>query len=256
MIPKRISCLFRRLTKSSSRAPIKKKSDPTAALERLEWWSWRATIIILLGIAIEGWNAIHFRAPGETGLEVFTKLAADVLVGLGLAIEAVCILRAIVETRKEKRESDERIAKANERASQAALELERLKTPRVLTTPQALALSQKLLPFSDQAVTVVASPRTFEAASLADQLARMLGMAGTNVRRQDHWATFDPGVTQGIAVCFMPGNEKSERFGRALAESLKAEGFDAESRAADSIGRATPDWVLIVVGEKPMPPAL
>lgn len=71
------------------------------------------------GISIEAWEAIHFWTPGETRFEAVSKLTADLLIGIGLAIEAICILRAIVENRKEKRESDEKIADANERASKA-----------------------------------------------------------------------------------------------------------------------------------------
>ena len=118
MIPKQISCVFRRLTRLWSSAPArKKKSDPTAALEMLEWWSWRATIIILLASVSKLGRPYISELQEKLASRRVSKLTADLLIGIGLAIEAICILRAIVENRKEKRKSDEKIADANERAS-------------------------------------------------------------------------------------------------------------------------------------------
>jgi hypothetical protein len=116
---KKIACLWRRLTKCSSSAPTKSGRSPTTALERLEWWSWLATIVILLGIVTEAWSAIHFwDLPPSIG-ELAATLIADGLIGAGLLIEVICILRAIVWTRREKNESDQQVAEANRRAFEA-----------------------------------------------------------------------------------------------------------------------------------------
>lgn len=118
-MPTPISCLWRRLIHFSSNA---KSNDPTAALESLERWSFGATIVILLGIVLEGWNTLYFWNPTETVGDILSKLIADALIGIGLLVEAICIVRAIFTTRREKQESDEKVSAANERAANAQKE--------------------------------------------------------------------------------------------------------------------------------------
>jgi hypothetical protein len=75
------------------------KNDPTNSLEALEKWSFWATLIIFAGIVLEAWNTIHFQKPDEPLSDTVSKLIADTLIGIGLIIEAICIIRAIFETR-------------------------------------------------------------------------------------------------------------------------------------------------------------
>jgi hypothetical protein len=89
-----------------------KRPTPAAAIERLEWWSWRATRIILAGIFIDAWVVLQFSRPDEHWLEILSKLLANGFIGAGLAIEAICIVRVISETRREKLEADKEVAEA------------------------------------------------------------------------------------------------------------------------------------------------
>lgn len=127
MAHKVISWITRFLSHLSSKiAPIR-NGNPSAALESLERWSAIATLVIFAGIALEFWATIHFQRPDETNWEVAAKLFADFCIGSGLIVEVVCILRAIVEGRREKSESDKKVAEANERAAVALREAEKIK---------------------------------------------------------------------------------------------------------------------------------
>jgi hypothetical protein len=130
----------------SLRAPTNKNPDPITPLERLEWWSWRVTVAIIVGIVVEAGNTIIFWWPGESYWDAGSKLIADALIAGGLAVEAICASRTVVESRNEKAESDEKVAAANERASKADLsriELEAKLQPR-MTDQRQFDLIQSL----------------------------------------------------------------------------------------------------------------
>ncbi|HZK92016.1 MAG TPA: hypothetical protein VFC56_17890 [Stellaceae bacterium] len=134
VMPNPMNWRWRLLSHFSSNTPQSSNNDPSAVLESLEKWSFWATVAILVGIVLEAWDTIHFAKPDDTFADIVAKLIADALIGIGLLVEAICIIRAIFETRREKRESDEKIAEANaraeearERTAQAELKLEELR---------------------------------------------------------------------------------------------------------------------------------
>jgi hypothetical protein len=113
-----------------------KKIDPHQKLESLERWSARATLAILLGIFIEIGSLFWFQ---HDPVERLIGVIANALIGIGLVVEYIAILRAIVASGDANRESDEKIAEANERAAQADLaraELEDKLRPRELNQAQ------------------------------------------------------------------------------------------------------------------------
>jgi len=167
----------------SSNAAAKK--NPTAALESLERWSARAAAIIFVGIALEAWETIHFQKPTESNWEIAAILIADAAVGAGLIIEIVCILRAIVETRREKRESDEKISVADRAAAEAKRETEKIKAIaswRTLTDDERTAIKSSLdtsgEPASLRFVVLANDP---ESLYFAQQLALPFKLAGWHV---------------------------------------------------------------------------
>jgi hypothetical protein len=119
MIPKAVSCLFRRLIRGANGPASGGNNDPAAALNALERWSARATLVILLGIVGEAVSSFTFRRRDESWLETWLDFICDALVGVGLVIEYICILRAIVATEGERRISDEKIAESNRLAREA-----------------------------------------------------------------------------------------------------------------------------------------
>ena len=93
-----------------------RKKDPHQRLESLERWSGHATLLILLGIVVE--IGLLFWFPHEP-TERLGSIIANLLIGIGLAIEYVVILRAVVAGGEAKRDSDEKVANAEARSAEA-----------------------------------------------------------------------------------------------------------------------------------------
>jgi hypothetical protein len=113
-----------------------KKNDPQQKLETLERWSARATLLILLGIVIEIGSLLWF--PHDPA-ERLVAIIANALIGVGLAVEYIVILRAVVASGEAQRLSDEKVAEATARAAEAdraRAELEVKLQPRSLNQEQ------------------------------------------------------------------------------------------------------------------------
>lgn len=124
----RINRLFPRLIRSANGPSLAGHSvsgDAREKLDALELWSGRATLIILAGIVID--VGIIWIWPHESRWETIWALTANVLIGAGLVIEYIVILRAIVASGDVQRDSDEKVAAAVERAAAAERETEWLK---------------------------------------------------------------------------------------------------------------------------------
>jgi hypothetical protein len=111
-----------------------KTKDPHRALKRLERGSANATLWIFLGIVVETGGVIWF---ARNWTEAFIAITGNALIGYGLILEYVLILRAIVASGAADREAALKVAEANSRAAKAnaiaaraVLELEELKKPR------------------------------------------------------------------------------------------------------------------------------
>jgi hypothetical protein len=117
-----------------------RKKDAHQRLEELERWSARATLLIFFGIVVDIATVLY--VPHERA-EIAGSLIANGLIGVGLIVEYIVILRAITASGEAQREADVRVgiaekqaAEANARAAGALLELARLEkkmAPRVIT---------------------------------------------------------------------------------------------------------------------------
>jgi hypothetical protein len=67
------------------------KNDPHQALEALERWSGRATLLIFAGILTEMALVVYFRHEEWLG-----SFVANALIGIGLIAEYIVIVRTIV----------------------------------------------------------------------------------------------------------------------------------------------------------------
>src|SRR5258708_1040291 len=81
-----------------------RKNDPHQRLEELERWSGRATLLIFFGIVVEIATLLYF--PHDSA-ERIVSISANALIGVGLIVEYVVILRAITAGGEAQRESDE-----------------------------------------------------------------------------------------------------------------------------------------------------
>lgn len=134
-----------------------KNNDPHQKLESLERWSARATLLILLGIVIEIGLLLWFP---HNPIEKLVAIIADALIGIGLAVEYIVILRAVVASWEATRLSDEKIAESNrqaaeadQKAQEAILELARFKASRVFD-PNKIAEKMKVFPNVKYSVAV------------------------------------------------------------------------------------------------------
>jgi hypothetical protein len=106
-----------------------KLKDPESAQGSAERWSGHATLVILLGILIEIGVILGY-PHGASDWEKGSAIGADVLIGLGLLAEYVCIRVTILASALIKEESDRKLREALSRAARAEEELIRLRTPR------------------------------------------------------------------------------------------------------------------------------
>lgn len=102
---------------------------PEEVLERTENWSGYATLLILAGIVVEIGLILVY--PHEAGWwERGVLIAANAMIGIGLAIEYRCIRLQIVASDEVRLKSEAKLAEALDRAAQAQRELIAFKTPR------------------------------------------------------------------------------------------------------------------------------
>jgi hypothetical protein len=128
-----------------------RKKDAHQRLEELERWSARATLLIFFGIVADIATVLY--VPHE-GAEIIGSLIANGLIGVGLIIEYVVILRAITAGGEAQREADERVgiaekqaAEANARAAEAELRTETLRSElawRRISAQEAEKISETL----------------------------------------------------------------------------------------------------------------
>lgn len=226
---------------------------PATALERLDWWSWRATIIIFVGIAIEAWGSIHFWSRPPSIPELLTTLTADGLIGGGLLIEAVCIVRAIVWTKAEKQEADKEIAAANERAAAANLETERLRQGlswRLLRPSQKARITERMKQYAGQEFIVITYREI-------DHESFDLGLAIEACLTEAGWRCLGSGILSwretGISVESGegPNSTRIEFAAHDLTESLNEEGLSTKQTIKHPVHNEHNNAVVIVVGRKP-----
>jgi hypothetical protein len=117
-----------------------KIKDPNKALKNFERISADATLWIFFGIVLEiGILILVWFCNGKNGWEIFGSITANALIGYGLIREYVVLLRAMIATGAIKRQSDRKVAEANDRAAKADLarvELEKQLAPRMLNQEQ------------------------------------------------------------------------------------------------------------------------
>jgi hypothetical protein len=151
-------------------------------------------------------------------------------------------------------------AEANDRATQANLQLERLKRPRLLLPNEQNRLVEEMRRFSGQFVGIGAIPGTFEAASFAEQLVRVLLGAGIQARINQQMAANEVGISRGVVARFVTGNPAGEGLAMALCTILMDAGIAAHAvggRLEENVLKnrwkrddAELSAVVVVVGDK------
>jgi hypothetical protein len=240
--------------------------SPSAILEATETWSGRATLLILAGIVLEIGLLFAF-AHAVSIWEKVGLVTANVLIGVGLAIEYKCIRRSMVATAQLQRASDERVAAAEARASEAdqkaaeaQLELARFRAPRLPTPEQLASLTEKLQPFAGTDFDTGLAANDGEQADFLWLLEPAIVAAGWNHRA---WAW--PGiviaqgnrppsgsvaVSGGVSIQVHPTQrERLLPIAHALKSALIEIGI-AATVDTFNIHNNTPEAIHILIGRK------
>jgi hypothetical protein len=244
-------------------------NDPNQTLESLERWSARATLFILFGIIVEIGSI--FLLPHDV-LERIITTVANVLIAIGLIVEYIVILRAIVATGESNRQSDQKVADANARAqeanlkaNEAVLELARFRAPRSLFTEQVYRIADKMKEFSPIEFDASINPGDPEFKLCLSFIEWALRLAGWKQQSWDGTGSENrdllglPAIGLGGSVSnvaiFFTGEKDSRNEGaaRALADALTLEGITSNARTSfknTELGAAKQYPIHIAVGPK------
>lgn len=222
-----------------------------------------------LGLSLDFWNIL---------LQIFVGATAFAALGLFVAQRAVIVLQD--ESEKEAKEALERYkseaaskiseastrgeqakadaSKANARALEAQLALEKFKAPRVLSEEQQASIGEKVSSFVGQRVSIGAIPTTFEHVALAEMISKALHKGGLTPDFNQGAAEVQVGPTKGVVARYVTGNERGKTFAEVLASALRDEGIAAGAVPdmmkylikQEEVNVEGHSWVVIVVGEK------
>lgn len=196
----------------------------------------------------------------EARLRQFDKDLTDARTELGKQQEKAATVETTLAQQKE------RTALAEKAASDAALDLARLKQPRVLKKEQQERIASKASQFSGTEFDVAAS-NTSEPLNLVKQIEESLVAAHW---KEVDWPEMDPNgranslitrpgkpslglaIEHGITIQIeMSDKEHLLGISRISASALSAEGVSAEAQFM-AINQANKRTIHIVVGEKPI----
>jgi hypothetical protein len=116
--------------------------DLERSIGSCERWAWIGGALVIGGVAAEV-SIAAYHPPYDSWMEQWGSALANSLVAIGVALEIIFSQMAGLRQSELRRRSDEiaaeatkRAAEANQKAQEAALELARLTTPRVISPKQ------------------------------------------------------------------------------------------------------------------------
>jgi hypothetical protein len=273
---------LRRITSANGPSALgQRKKDANQRLEELERWSARATLLIFFGIIVD--LAVVLYVPHDRS-EIIGAVIANGLIGLGLIIEYIVILRAIKASGEAQRESNEKVAEANiraaeanQRAQEAILETARLRASaranlvaiqstrtvsEVIAVAQGLAIRgsvseaarsvyiiSKITPFAGKQFDAVVASTDVELEVFLLYLTQALKAAGwIEVNRSgDDAIPYGAGAKAALVKIDVDANKLSELWeaAEALASALKDEGIEALASSMPDTSNADAIHILI-----------
>ncbi len=253
---------FRRLIGYAS-GPGHRNNDPNERLDELERWSARATLWILFGILAE---IVLIWVPLPNIWQKVGETSANALIGIGLIVEYFVIGRAIIATGKAKQLSDQQVAEANARAEEAnqkaqeaALELARLTTPRVISEEQKQAIIEAISPFTGTPFILLMQPEP-EPMALMEQVSDLLVVAGWDWLSSPQMIAFmrpgkpNVGMITGIGIRIQLDSSKKadwEQPTLTLANALAVAGLEDVAAQESDDGSVPPTAIHVRIGRKP-----
>lgn len=211
--------------------------------------------VLILGLVLELINAIIWYKGRETVAEMIAVL---LIVG-GVWGELFFGHRARSEGDKQLAQYEARTAEANAKALEAQAELEKFRTPRMLSPEQCARINEKMKEFAGQEFCGAIAIGASDGALLWRLIANTLRTANW-VLVSHPGATGDPPHTSpittgtGVMVMFaLSGPKVGELIPRAkaLAEAIAAEGIVAAFAPARGAVERMPNAIRIEIGAKP-----
>ena len=239
-------------------------SDGLKKLEsRYEAYALRSGAIVILGLFVEVVLAVEF-SHGETFLEIWSPVVADILVALGVFGEIFFARKAKSISEKLQRESDDRVAKATERAAdankladEARLETERLKAQfawRLISPIQEQILRHSLEKLKGSSVHILVFMQDAEANNFALDIRSIFKLSGWRVSLT--FAGFTGNFAYGLRVPM--GSDDTKETSAIIRKAFEDASLDTEPLSipdpfvesdADENDAVLP-WAEIYVGPK------
>jgi len=163
------------------------------------------------------------------------------------------------ELRRDTAAANERAARADQRAAETNLELERLKTPRSLSPEQQRRVADKLKPFERTpfVITVFNDPEVLQLVSEIESALALAGWVeipwheGNVVDRRTDKPAIGFNFMTGLFVQADESRASLAVAAIALANALKSEGLTAKSEVGQMPSEMTKEAVHTQIGKKP-----
>lgn len=186
----------------------------------------------MLSLDLDSWNLVMLVSLGVAAIAAVAVVISTTIVIKLQKQEAMDSAEAFAQYKVDAgvriAEASEGAAKANERAAEANLELERLKAPRSLPAEQKTRIRGKLKALSGTTFEVVTYPGEPESVAFSNIIAETLSSAG--------WV-FNPNGSRGsllglasgvVVVVGKHAGAKADEAGNVLLEALISEGVSAK----------------------------
>jgi hypothetical protein len=235
------------------------------SIESCERWAWFGGGLVIVGVAAEvAIAAIH--PPYDSFLEQWGSSLANSLVALGVAIEIIFSRLAGLRQNELKRRSDERVAaanaraeEANQKAQEAALQLARLTTPRIISGEHVAGLVEAVSPFPGTPFVFLMQPEP-EPLALMNQISDALLAAEWNWLGTSQAIAFNRpgkppvGMMTGTGIRLQIDSSKKAEWQApilALGNALLAAGLEDVECHEISDDSVPPTAIHIRIGRKP-----
>ena len=241
-----------------------------SASDSCERWSICCGVLVLVSVAaefiidlIEPSYALFLRLSAITGAGVAIGIVGEVFFSMRDArIQTELRKRSneqLASATKSAAQANERAAKANTKALEIEAELERLRTPRLLSEEQRKRITDKMRPFAGQQFNGAVTMGVSDAWTLWRLIVNTLREADWVLAAPSGQSFGDPPASipvtarSGVGVMVPTGPNIMELVPRAqrLADALTAEGINAIWwPVGGSAVEATPNVIRIEIGPK------
>jgi hypothetical protein len=229
-------------------------SSPTHEMAMIENTNFSKRVRRMLGLSLDIWENAMLISLGITALAAVLTGISTYAVSRLQKVEAEA---ARAELDKYKLEAGRQIADANARgeeakaiAAKANLELERFKAPRSLEAEPRSRIIEKMKAFRGTTFEIVTFPMEPEPTAFAQTISDILVQSGWSPNpNNSEDSLLSPFSGMAVRIRKQP-EPKHEKAGKALVESLTAEGIIAKLEAVEMAAKPIAIAIEIYIGTK------